>query len=190
MPLPSVLSFNFLGRSSKCKMNFRFQMTRAIFLPVELRISPRVVGWVAPVPSKRSRATSSFNSRGTPAVPDAVPQSSRSGRTQRRFSLSVRMNRSAQPLPSGARTKAGELSMPSKATSFWKWCDMYWIPWSCGMERPRAMRLGEPAEVASGRPAGSARAPRSGLPVNGRGCRRIQRSNDRRRRTPRPDPRQ
>jgi hypothetical protein len=31
-------------------------------------------------------------------------------RTQSRFSLSVRMNRSAQPLPSGARTKAAELS--------------------------------------------------------------------------------
>src|SRR3954464_11024368 len=34
-------------------------------------------------------------------------------RTQSRFSFRVRMNRSAQPLPSGARTKAGELSMPS-----------------------------------------------------------------------------
>jgi hypothetical protein len=30
-------------------------------------------------------------------------------RTHRRFSFRVRMNRSAQPLPSGARTKAGEL---------------------------------------------------------------------------------
>ena len=29
--------------------------------------------------------------------------------------------RSAQPLPSGARTKAGELSMPRKAISVWKW---------------------------------------------------------------------
>src|SRR5438477_13168550 len=38
-------------------------------------------------------------------------------RTHSRFSLSVRMNRSAQPLPSGARTKAGELSMPRKAIS-------------------------------------------------------------------------
>src|SRR3954464_3895416 len=34
--------------------------------------------------------------------------------TQSRFSLSVRMKRSAQPFPSGARTKAGELSMPRK----------------------------------------------------------------------------
>jgi hypothetical protein len=33
--------------------------------------------------------------------------------------LSVRMNRSAQPLPSGSRTKAGELAMPRKASSAW-----------------------------------------------------------------------
>jgi hypothetical protein len=38
-------------------------------------------------------------------------------RTQSRFSLSVRMKRSAQPLPSGARTKAGELSRPGKRGS-------------------------------------------------------------------------
>src|SRR4051794_30922099 len=38
-------------------------------------------------------------------------------RTQSRFSLSVRMKRSAQPFPSGARTKAGELAMPRKASS-------------------------------------------------------------------------
>ena len=35
---------------------------------------------------------------------------------------------SAQPLPSGARTKAGELSMPRKPSSFWKSCAMYWLP--------------------------------------------------------------
>src|SRR4051812_1754190 len=40
--------------------------------------------------------------------------------TQSRFSFRVRMKRSAQPFPSGARTKAGELSMPRKASSFWK----------------------------------------------------------------------
>jgi hypothetical protein len=34
-------------------------------------------------------------------------------------SLRVRMNRSTRPLPSGARTKAGELSMPRKASSRW-----------------------------------------------------------------------
>src|SRR3954469_16485055 len=45
-------------------------------------------------------------------------------RTQSRFSFRVRMKRSAQPLPSGARTKAGELSMPRKASSFWKASDM------------------------------------------------------------------
>ena len=49
-------------------------------------------------------------------------------RTQSRFSFRVRMKRSAQPFPSGARTKAGELSMPRKASSFWKASDMYWLP--------------------------------------------------------------
>ena len=50
--------------------------------------------------------------------------------THRRFSFSVRMKRSAQPLPSGARTKAGELSMPRKRNSLWKASDMYCEPWS------------------------------------------------------------
>src|SRR3954452_2884274 len=59
-------------------------------------------------------------------------------RTQSRFSFRVRMKRSAQPLPSGARTKAGELSMPRKASSFWKPSDMYWLPWSWRTDRPRA----------------------------------------------------
>ena len=35
--------------------------------------------------------------------------------------LQRRMNRSAQPLPSGSRTKAGELSTPRKRISPWKW---------------------------------------------------------------------
>ena len=38
-------------------------------------------------------------------------------RTQSRFSFRVRMKRSTQPLPSGSRTKAGELAMPRKASS-------------------------------------------------------------------------
>src|SRR4051794_15816028 len=42
--------------------------------------------------------------------------------------LELRMNRSAQPLPSGARTKAGELSRPRKASSCWKASDMYCDP--------------------------------------------------------------
>src|SRR4051794_18675960 len=41
-------------------------------------------------------------------------------RPQSRFSFRARMKRSAQPLPCGARTKAGELSIPRKASSFWK----------------------------------------------------------------------
>ena len=49
-------------------------------------------------------------------------------RSHNRFSLSVRMKRSAQPFPSGARTKAGELVMPRKASSVWKWSDRYWLP--------------------------------------------------------------
>ena len=40
------------------------------------------------------------------------------------FSLSMRIMRSAQPLPSGARTKAGELSMPREASSWQKASDM------------------------------------------------------------------
>ena len=36
--------------------------------------------------------------------------------------------RSAHPLPSGVRTKAGELSMPRNAISLWKWSDMYCEP--------------------------------------------------------------
>ena len=35
------------------------------------------------------------------------------------------MKRPAQPLPLGARTKAGELSMPKRASSSWKASDMY-----------------------------------------------------------------
>ena len=41
-------------------------------------------------------------------------------RTHNRFSFSVRMKRSATPVPSGSRPKLGELSMPKKATSCWK----------------------------------------------------------------------
>src|SRR3954447_11469400 len=49
-------------------------------------------------------------------------------RTQSRFSFRVRMKRSAQPFPSGARTKAGELAMPKKPSSCWKASDMYCDP--------------------------------------------------------------
>jgi hypothetical protein len=60
------------------------------------------------------------------------------------------MNRSAQPLPSGARTQAGELSMPRHAISFWNWWDM-----SCDrcrgalLDRGRSPgdHLGEPARI-------------------------------------------
>src|SRR3954453_23325135 len=51
------------------------------------------------------------------------------------------MNRSAQPLPSGSRTKAGELSMPRKRTSAWKGWLTYWLPWSSRSRRPAATSL-------------------------------------------------
>src|SRR4051794_40255475 len=51
------------------------------------------------------------------------------------------MNRSAQPLPSGSRTNAGELSMPRKRTSAWKSWLTYWLPWSWRSCRPAATSL-------------------------------------------------
>src|SRR3954451_7600502 len=54
------------------------------------------------------------------------------------------MNRSAQPFPSGARTNAGELSMPRKRSSLWKSRAMYWLPWSWRTERPRATSFAKP----------------------------------------------
>src|SRR5690349_9861306 len=51
------------------------------------------------------------------------------------------MNRSAQPLPSGSRTKAGELSTPRKRISPRKWWLTYWLPWSWRSRRPAATPL-------------------------------------------------
>ena len=51
-------------------------------------------------------------------------------RTHKRFSFSVRMKRSATPLPSGARTKLGELSIPKNAVSCWKSAAREFDPWS------------------------------------------------------------
>jgi hypothetical protein len=59
-------------------------------------------------------------------------------RTRGRFSFRIRMRRSAQPLLRDARTKAGELSMPRKESSFWKASDMDRLPWSWRMDRLRA----------------------------------------------------
>ena len=59
-------------------------------------------------------------------------------RTHNRFSFSVRMKRSATPLPSGSRTKLGELSMPKKATSCWTSSARELEPWSCRSRNPRA----------------------------------------------------
>ena len=104
---------------------------------------------------------------------------------QSRFSLSVRMKCSAQPLPSGARTKAGELSMPRKPISFWKWSDMYCDPCH-GAPQTVGDASWRTRRSTAARPGGSAPGLGSGWPVYGRGCRRIRRSNDRPRRTPRP----
>ena len=49
-------------------------------------------------------------------------------RTHNRYSFSTRMKRSAQPLPSGSRTNAGELVRPTKRVSVWKWWLTYWDP--------------------------------------------------------------
>ena len=51
-------------------------------------------------------------------------------RPHNRFSFSVRMKRSATPLPSGSRTKLGELSMPKNAISCWKSSAREFDPWS------------------------------------------------------------
>src|SRR5918997_562485 len=56
--------------------------------------------------------------------------------THKKFSLRVRMKRSATPLPSGWRTKEGEPSMPRKAISAWKSPDMWLEPWSWRRARP------------------------------------------------------
>ena len=52
--------------------------------------------------------------------------------------------RSAQPLPSGSRTNAGELSMPRKRISAWKSWLTYWLPWSWRSRRPAAIPLAKP----------------------------------------------
>ena len=59
--------------------------------------------------------------------------------THSRFSFSVRTKCSAQPLPSGARAKSGELAMPRKRNSPWLASDMYCEPWSWRTLRLRAL---------------------------------------------------
>src|SRR4051812_40492176 len=54
------------------------------------------------------------------------------------------MKRSAQPFPSGARTNAGELSIPRKRSSFRKSPAMYCEPWSWRTARPRATSFAKP----------------------------------------------
>ena len=63
-------------------------------------------------------------------------------RTHNRFSFSVRMKRSATPLPSGSRTQLGELSMPKKETSCWKSSARELEPWSCRSRNLRATPVG------------------------------------------------
>src|SRR3954466_8168362 len=70
------------------------------------------------------------------------------------------MKRSAQPLPSGARTKAGELSAPRERSSFWKSPALYCEPWSWRTARPRATSFANPP---NGRRTPDSRAKRNGL---------------------------
>src|SRR4051794_28629507 len=68
------------------------------------------------------------------------------GWTHSRFSFRVRIKRSAQPLPSGSRTKAGELATPRKRISARKW---WLIPGSRSADRWREPRkVGERAEAS------------------------------------------
>ncbi len=67
-------------------------------------------------------------------------------RTRGRLPFSVRMNRSAQPLPSGALTRAGELPAPRNASSSWKTADMHWPPWSWRTQSPAAAPLAKVPE--------------------------------------------
>ena len=67
-------------------------------------------------------------------------------RTRGRLPFSVRMNRSAQPLPSGALTRAGELPAPRNASSSWKTADMHWPPWSWRTRSPAAAPLAKVPE--------------------------------------------
>src|SRR3954453_13189215 len=77
------------------------------------------------------------------------------GRTQSRFSFNVLMNRSAQPLPSGSRTKAGEPSMPRKRISAWK---SWLIPTALIADRSGPLAAGD-----RGQAVGRRRQPVPGL---------------------------
>jgi hypothetical protein len=55
------------------------------------------------------------------------------------------MKRSAQPLPSGARTKAGELAMPRNSSSFWNASAMYcWGGRAAGIRSAKMGRMTKP----------------------------------------------
>ena len=60
------------------------------------------------------------------------------------------MKRSAQPLPSGARTKAGEDADAEEGESpSGSRRDMYWLPWSWRMLRPAAHAFATPPKRAA-----------------------------------------
>ena len=104
--------------------------------PGFLDSSLKVITSTLPRPARRNRvalgldsdsrtspaSTARCTSVETRARRGGVPRSLRRSklRTHKRFSFHVRMKRSATPLPSGARTKLGELSIPKNATSCWK----------------------------------------------------------------------
>src|SRR3954463_9895689 len=94
-------------------------------------------------------------------------------RTHSRFSFRVRMNRSAQPLPSGSRTKAGELSMPRKRISDWKWWLTYWLPWSWRSRRPAATSLAKAPKRSRTACLTGSRAPQPAAPAGAGGADRV-----------------
>ena len=82
-------------------------------------------------------------------------------RAQSRFSLRVRMNRSGPPLPSGARTKAGELD-PEKGDLLLELVYLILRAVIVAHSQTAGDRLGEPAGGAAVRPGGSGPGPGSG----------------------------
>ena len=93
--------------------------------------------------------------------------------------LSVRMKRSAQPLPSGAATNDGLERMPRKRSSPWKWSLRYWLPWSWrrlsrGDARPVA------AVVRTAAPGGALERLEARAGASPRGCRRTPACSGRR----------
>jgi hypothetical protein len=82
--------------------------------------------------------------RGAPAqLLDALEAA-----TQSRISLSVRMKRSAQPLPLGFADEGGRRVMRRKASSRWQSSATNWLPWSWRRSRPTVTALAKAPKQA------------------------------------------